>query len=584
MPALKRLFLIGLTIVACVPVAGRLFASSGVTATQVQQTVSNNNSWLVNEIAGNLLYAIASWFEIGLYLIWLVVTWCVIELYTLIGTYIIPIWDFSNGAGFFSLPTEVSAWSVVCVPAQASTLLWSVVPWLLGVCGLGIVTGAAIAIPRASLAGREPFEAVGGLVWATSLIVVFPLLYSVPIHVGNIIARGFYEVAAANVSSSTSGQNGLFNALLTNSLFPSSANTVSLGSPLSVASLANSVGGTNLSSLASTVSFGGNSVSQTAQIENTFTSMMNSMYGGNGTIQLSTNYALQGMSTILETYASRMIQIVLGIWGIVELIGVLVIKGGQVIAMILNFYLGWIACALYAFPETRAVFWGWLKAHTTLCLWGLIWALLIFIMNVIVAAGNGLQGMTTDATGVMIFQGVGLFLMPFILFGGIHKFKQIASIAGGLASTSQLAQAVGGAVSQGLKGGLNQIKDGSFPGPVMKGAQWGSAGAKAGGGLMDMSSMWGKGMASVANTASKALNVVPGVGPMAGAAVKAGASMGSSAANAAAQGVRYSNPFAGYQRLTSQQKTPPPRSTIGGPLFSRAKGPGQGGVPDMPDA
>src|ERR1700722_7022196 len=81
------------------------WADSGASAAQVQQIVSTSDQgWLTKFTTGvfdNMLYALTAWLETGLYVVWLAVTWAVVRLYSGIGTYLIPIWDFSNGLGFF---------------------------------------------------------------------------------------------------------------------------------------------------------------------------------------------------------------------------------------------------------------------------------------------------------------------------------------------------------------------------------------------------------------------------------------------------------------------------------------------------
>lgn len=574
--AAKRLFFGALVLGITLTATGRV-AADGVSAGQVQQIVQNNSSWLSQQIAGNLLYGLVSWLEIGLYLTWLVVTWIVIQLYSLIGTYIIPIWDFSNGSGFFNTATEASAWGVTCVPPAAANLLMSIVPMLLGVCAIAMFGGAALAAPKSLLDGREPFDSAAGLIWGVSLIVFYPLMYSVPIQLGNLLGRDVYQAGATAFSNSSGGQNGLFDALLTTSLFPNAVATASPSgtivqsvnsSGLSVSSLVSQALGNSVSNLANTASnaltFGNNSVSQTAQLQTSFSNEMNEIFSGQGTIGTAITNAGQGIGLAIILFASRAIQIVLGIWGIIELVGILILKGGQTVAFIINFYLGWIACALYAFPGTRAVFWGWLKAHLGLCLWGLIWALLIFAMDIIVLAGNNLQGMSTNtSSGIMVmpgvpmaFAGVGLFLMPFILFGGIHKFKEVAALATGLTSTSQLAKSIGSSVRGSFNTGVAALVEGNFPGAVSSSAQKGSMGGALGRPMSNTTMAWSKGMQAVAAKASVALNAVPGVGPMAGAALKAGASAAGGAMQAAGAAAKYSNPFAGAAALAHRQQTP----------------------------
>jgi hypothetical protein len=476
----------------------------------LQGALAQNNQTLAGYIAGNLVWALAAYLEYGLYLVWLAVTWVVIELYTLIGSYIIPIWDFSNGAGLYNLPAESGAYGVVSVSPQASQCLWYMVPYLVSVCGFVMLVLSALAVPRSLLHDRQPFEGVAGLVWGASLMVVYPLLYSVPIHIGNTVAREFYTNAQSYYSSQSSGPKNLFNALMVDSLFPNQAAMGAGTLSAATGQLATGFVGTNSTGITSTDG-----------LSAAFSNAMGQIFGTGGVKQNISNIAaiaVQSVGSNLAMQGSRFVQVILCVWGCVELIGVLMVKGGQVIAMILNFYLGWIACALYVLPSTRAVFWGWLRNHVQLCLWGLVWGMMIFAMNIIVLAGNSMQGMSTDATGLQIFQGVGLFLMPFLLFGCIHKFRDVASLVTGLSASSQLARQTGVAVRTAFMQSVGPR--GPVPQALSVHSQKGSSHQDAGTVMADSGRVWAEGMQAVAMRASSGLKIVPGVGTAAAAAVQ----------------------------------------------------------------
>jgi hypothetical protein len=530
------------------------WADSGASAAQVQQIVSTSDQgWLTKFTTGvfdNMLYALTAWLETGLYVVWLAVTWAVVRLYSGIGTYLIPIWDFSNGLGFFQ-PGEGAALAVVSVPPAAAQLLQSMVPWILSLCGLLMFGLGALAIPQSVRDGREPFEAGGALALAAGLMVAFPLLYSVPIHVGNFLGREFYESShGAYMAASGQGLNssppGLFDVLLAGSVFPQ--DTQAATSAI-VAGGAGNVGplASGLTSTATALGAAGMAtqpVNDTSQLSAAF-GVLTQEFAPGGDASVAWATAKQAMMVDLEMQASRFIQVILGFMAIIALVGLLMLKGGQIVALVLNYYLGWIACALYVHPSTRPVFGVWLKGHLQLCLWGLLWAFLIFIMDIIVVASQGLQGMVQQAGGPTgAFLSVGMFMMPFMLFAAIHKFKQVAEIADALSATGRMAANAGASVHAAFVEGQERIPVG-----IASNAAGGSVHGMAGDAADRMGAAFGAGMEKVAAAASKAVAVVPGVGPAAAAAARGGLSLagqvGRMGAESAAKLIRNVNRFHG---------------------------------------
>lgn len=528
-------------IVLCAASAAK---AAGASAAQVQQIVSNSDrSWLssfVNSVFNNMLYALTAWLEMMLYLCWVVITWAVVRLYSGIGTYLIPIWDFSNGLGFFH-NGENAAYAVVSAPQAAAVLLQSMVPWILSLCGLLMFGLAALAIPKSLREGREPFEAVGGLALAAGFMVAFPLLYSVPIHIGNFLGREFYQASHEKyLTDSGVGAEGappsLFSVLVNGSVFPnSSANLVPSAAALAAR------GYPPTSPYNGSMMIG---LSNTSQLESAFQELSGQLSQG-GDASLAWATAKEAVMYDLEMQASRFIQVILGFMALIALVGLLMLKGGQIVALVLNYYLGWIACALYVHPSTRPIFGLWLKNHIRLCLWGLLWAFLIFIMDIVVVASQGLPGMVQQAGAAPgVFMGVGMFLMPFILFASMHKFKQVGELTDSLTATGKIATQAGTSVHQAFAAGMEEI-------PVELALKAGgmSAHGRAGESVVQASEAFAEGMNKVAAAASKAVATIPAVGPAAAFITEAGlktiGTWGQRAGTAAGKSVRGVNRFYG---------------------------------------
>lgn len=529
-PALRHLLV---ALLLAFAVSGALMADSGASAGQVQQIVNaSDQGWLTKMTSGlfdNMVYALTVWMELGLYLAWLAVSWAVIKLYSGIGTYLIPIWDFSNGLGFFQA-SESGAFGVVCVPQAASDLLCSMVPWIVSLCGILVFGLAALAVPRSVRDGQEPFEVGGAMAWAAGLMLAFPLLYSAPIHVGNYLGREFYESSHQRYVE-TSGQGtagsppGLFDVLLEGSVFPPST-------PGSVTETASTQ-----------VTLSQQPVTNSSQLSAAFSDVAKE-FGPGGDASVAWATAKQAVMYDLEIQASRFVQVILGVMAIIALVGLLMLKGGQIVALILNYYLGWIACALYVHPATRGVFGAWFKAHLGLCLWGLIWAFLVFIMDVIVVASTGLQGMVARADAPGMFLSVGMFMMPFILFAAIHKFKEVGEFVDALGATGRIAARAGASVHHAFQEGQERIPVGIAQDAGHMSVHGGVARQ-----VQSVGGVFANGMERIALASSKAVAALPGAGPAVSGAVEGGLNavgkLGQKGAGIAATGIRNINRFHG---------------------------------------
>ncbi|MGH7441955.1 MAG: hypothetical protein ACREKE_04695, partial [bacterium] len=273
-------------------------------------------SGIINGFFNNLLYALTVAMELALYAMWLVVTWAVVHLYSGIGTYLIPIWDFSNGLGFFQ-PNEGAAMAAVGAPQAAAQMLQSMVPWILSLCGLLMFGLAALEIPRSLKEGREPFGAVGGLALSAGFMVAFPLLYSVPIHVGDFLGREFYEASHGQYAiNSGLGADGtdpnLFSVLLRESVFPQSAPPTQSGGFNAESAIVGGMG-------AALNQGAGQGITSTSQLETDFSNFSSQSSPG-GNMSLAWAAAKEAVMVDLEMQASRFIQVILGIMALVSLV------------------------------------------------------------------------------------------------------------------------------------------------------------------------------------------------------------------------------------------------------------------------
>jgi hypothetical protein len=155
---------------------------------------------------------------------------------------------------------------------------------------------------------------------------------------------------------------------------------------------------------------------------------------------MAIDYTQAYMTADLGMMVSRLLQIALGLWAMVEIVFLLVLKGSQVVAVVLNYFLGIVACAFLANDRTEQIFWSWMKTHITVCLWSLMWALLILVMHIIALGANSLKGMDGITQ-------IGAFLFPFILYGAFRKFHEVSDLANSLAATSNLIRSAAGVVS-----------------------------------------------------------------------------------------------------------------------------------------
>jgi hypothetical protein len=485
--------------------------ADGASASQVQQIVNNSDqSWLgkfANGIFVNLLYALTAWLELGLYLAWLAVSWTVLKLYGGVGTFLVPIWDFSNGSGFFRAG-ENSAFAVVSVPPAAANLLTSMVPWLLGLCGLLMFALAALTIPKALREGREPFEAAGGMVIAAGLLLAFPLLYSAPIHVGNFLGREFYEASHERYVNTSAWLDSkspppAMEILLLGSAFPSDA----------------ADGNQNARPAATVVTAPGGAPTQvtaTSQLSSAFDAVTRQM-SAQGDASIAWGMAKETVMLDLETQASRFVQVILGFMAIVSLVGLLLLKGSQIVALVLNYYLGWIACALYVHPSTRGAFGAWLGIHLRLCLWGLVWAFLIFAMDIIVISSGGLQGMIPKpGAPAGVFQDVGVFLMPFILFAALYKFRNVSDFLDSWGASGRTAKETAAALHSAFDTGLETVNLDLADTMRMSGGH--GAGADL---VRDAGNSVAGRMGKVVAEGTRAASELPGVGSFAAASVGA---------------------------------------------------------------
>ncbi|HTB22613.1 MAG TPA: hypothetical protein VK914_07905 [bacterium] len=406
-------------------------------------------------------------------IIWIAATWTVLKLYVVIGNYILPVWDVTSGQGATfagqSLP------SFMCVdPGWASnvTTLGSVFFCVAVVLTFVVISGDSLKVALANEDGTRLFAGFG---YAFGAMVLYPYLYTGVILLANEMTLLVHNYTTQFPQSATSILSALTQTSVFGTMSPATQQQIGVGT-------------INVVSPTGTLTSGNTLDPQT---------LWNGLFGVNNNVSAGSIWttAATYVTSSIEMCVSRLIQIVLCVMGIFELVALLLMKGAQVAGLVVNYYLGILACAMLASPGTRPIFFQWLKSFVELCFWGFIWAILLLATWLIVGVCNSLQGL--DGTLV------GAFLFPMLLFGTLKKFREVAGIIGGFAVTGAIAAGVGRALESGFK---EHQQTGVVA--VGKGMEHGgNFGAKAIGGVTD--------------AASRAALVVPGVGSVAAGGIKA---------------------------------------------------------------
>jgi len=465
---MRRRLAFALALLFCLALTGWLRATA-----ETDQATASGISGIFTNFAQFVAQGAVFGFSGIILIIWIAATWTVLKLYVVIGNYILPVWDVTSGQGATFAGQSLPAF--MCIdPGWASnvTTLGSVFYCVAVVLTFVVVSGDSLKVALANEDGTRLFAGFG---YAFGTMVLYPYLYTGIILLANEMTLLVHNYTTQFPQSATS----ILSALTQTSVF----GTMDAATQQQIG-----VGTINVVSPTGTLTSGNTLDPQT---------LWNGLFGANNNVSAGSIWttAATYVTSSIEMCVSRLIQIVLCVMGIFELVALLLMKGAQVAGLLVNYYLGILACALLASPRTRPVFFQWLKSFVELCFWGFLWALLLLATWLIVGVCNSLQGL--DGTLV------GAFLFPMLLFGTLKKFREVAGIISGFAVTGVIAAGVGRALESGFR-------------------EHQQTGVVAVGKSMEHGGKFGsKAIGAVTDRASAAALVLPGVGPAAAGGIKA---------------------------------------------------------------
>jgi hypothetical protein len=420
--------------------------------------------------------------------LWVGLTWTVLKLYAVIGDYILPVWDVSSArsSGFLGSPLP-DFMGIDPGWAHRVTQLGSVF-FVIAATLVFLVVVADLL--KATLGNEDASRAFLGFGYAFVAMILFPFLYTGIILLANEMTLLVHNYTVDPANGFPDNAASIFSALTKASIFgtmdPATQARLQLGN-------GGGLGGVSLAAGANMPSLD---------------SLWALLFNPSGN---AWNTAGQYVTGSIELFISRLIQIILCVMALVEIIALLLLKGAQVAGMILNYYLGIIACSMLASPRTRPIFFHWLKAFIELCFWGFLWSLLFIATWLIVGVASSLQGF--DGTLV------GSFLFPMLLFGTLKKFREVAGILSAFAVTGAIATGVGRSLESGFRR-HTEVAGNAAASAVRAGGHWGSAA-----------------LGAVADKASFAAIGLPGVGPALALGIQSGAVLGQALHSTGSQAV-----------------------------------------------
>jgi hypothetical protein len=416
---------------------------------------------LINNFANWTAYGFLMGVSAVVFVLWIVLSWAVLKLYGALGTYILPIWDFSSGPGtqLFGQPVP----QFQCVDPNTASTIGNIGFVFFCVATVLIFVIVSMDAVKVSLSGEDAHRLAYGFSASFAGLLLFPWIYTGLITFGNITAQ---MVQSQTTSHFSTNSLGIARSLYQVSIF-----------------------GTMDSNTQANLGVGANSGLVAAVPGNSIVdpnAMFSQLFSTNGSMW---NMVQVYVAASPEMYVSRLVQIVFCLMTLIEIVMIFMLKGAQVAGIVINYFLGILACSLLASPKTRPMFWQWFKNFLELCLWGFVWALLLMATWITLSA-LGSSGLT----GFDNMTPIGFFLLPFILFGTIKKFTEVASILSGISVSGHIATNVGKALHHGFTQGA----------PM--GADLVSGSAKTG---AKISSKW---IGSIADRASSLALAVPGIG------------------------------------------------------------------------
>jgi hypothetical protein len=350
--------------------------------------------------------------------LWTMLTWGVLHLYQAIGDYLLPIWDFtmSNQHATF-LGASIQPWMGVSPYfAQKVTGLGHFFYAISMTVVFLVVVGDAVKVAVNNEDGTRIFAGFG---FAVLGMMVFPYLYTGTILLANNLAEAVsYYFKSSNLPQSPVQ---ILSYLTKASFF----GTMDAQTQQSIGT-----GVTNMTGTVANVPAAGANI----DLSQTWQQMFGSAQSGASMWTAVATY----VNPSPEIFMSRILQIIFCIMGLFEIVALLLLKGAQVAGIVINYYLGILACAMLASPSTRRIFFKWLEEFVKLCMWGFIWALLILVTWFLVGAAQTL----TNWAGLL----VGAFLFPALLFGALKKWREVSGIVGNWGIGGALVSAVGGAL------------------------------------------------------------------------------------------------------------------------------------------
>ncbi len=359
------------------------------------QNQPHTNTMLDNFIKSfeeRMVYCLFKFLNMALFLWTVELVWAVSQLYVRVGSWIIPIYDFTQASGNLGVGPEA-------VQGTKNLLVF-----IYGLAIIFIAFLTQLSLMRESLENRGPERSFINLGVAIAVLLFIQPIYSNTIWIIDSSAKHIYQTMQASLQN---GQTNGFSDDLAKAIF--SANILKESYYTSNSDKGQSLEQEPMASPDSVWTF------------------WNDPTKGEQTLQ---NYFMNSPAA----FFSKIIQLCLAIFGVIGIICLLVAKGFQIVAIWIFLPLGVLSCAFLANDSTKGVFYSWLKGFIGVCSWSFLWALLIYGLHVLAHAAQYMNGWSNNFA-------LGSVLFPFVVFGAIWKLKNISHFYDSLAHTGHVAQA-----------------------------------------------------------------------------------------------------------------------------------------------
>lgn len=149
-------------------------------------------------------------------------------------------------------------------------------------------------------------------------------------------------------------------------------------------------------------------------------------------------------------FINQVLMFIVSVIGITECFEVIILKGGQTLALIMAFFSGIFAASLITSESTRATFWDWIKKTAQLFSYNFYWGLIIIFINIFSFwmtlpqpfPFKVLDVDTANAWKVLFFVCV---------LAGIKMMSKVGGIAEGLVMSSQVMSNFGQSVMNNIR-------------------------------------------------------------------------------------------------------------------------------------